>query len=320
MQDLLKIGGEKFKVSAPDPYTVVINTLKPNAALLDALCQGGLSIMPKHMLEKPFQERNVRGCLQRQHAARSARHQRRVAPAPVRAGRERPCLAAIRITSAFDQNNQRLPYLDELVFLVVPDQDAADLKFRSGGARRPRRRQARELPLVRGEPEEGQLHAARPRRRRRARNFLWFNLNKVQPPLPGEKPPLARRVGEPFVDPVKYAWFSNPDFRRAVSMAIDRDAMIQSIFFGYGEKNWSQSTSGNKEWHSPDLVHYDYNPDEAKKLLAGLGLKDAQRRRRSRRHARQSGQLHAEDQQQQRACASAWRTSSGTIWPRSASG
>ena len=34
---------------------------------------------------------------------------------------------------AFDQNKQRLPYLDELVLLVVPDQDAADLNFRSGG-------------------------------------------------------------------------------------------------------------------------------------------------------------------------------------------
>ena len=32
----------------------------------------------------------------------------------------------------FDQHKQRLPYLDELVFLIVPDQDAADLKFRSG--------------------------------------------------------------------------------------------------------------------------------------------------------------------------------------------
>ena len=32
----------------------------------------------------------------------------------------------------FDQQNQRLPYLSELVFLIVPDQDSADLKFRSG--------------------------------------------------------------------------------------------------------------------------------------------------------------------------------------------
>ena len=31
-----------------------------------------------------------------------------------------------------DEKNNRLPYLDELVFLEVPDQDAADLKFRAG--------------------------------------------------------------------------------------------------------------------------------------------------------------------------------------------
>jgi hypothetical protein len=31
-----------------------------------------------------------------------------------------------------DKAGKRLPYLDEVVFLVVPDQDAADLKFRAG--------------------------------------------------------------------------------------------------------------------------------------------------------------------------------------------
>jgi peptide/nickel transport system substrate-binding protein len=31
-----------------------------------------------------------------------------------------------------DQQKQRLPYLNELVYLIVPDFDAADLKFRSG--------------------------------------------------------------------------------------------------------------------------------------------------------------------------------------------
>ena len=31
-----------------------------------------------------------------------------------------------------DKQNRRLPYLDEIDFVVVPDQDAADLKFRSG--------------------------------------------------------------------------------------------------------------------------------------------------------------------------------------------
>jgi peptide/nickel transport system substrate-binding protein len=104
--------------------------------------------------------------------------------------------------------------------------------------------------------------------------FFWFNLGQVQPPLQGEKVPPGKRVGDSFVDPVKYAWFSNVAFRRAVSMAIDRDAMIPSIYFGYGEKSWSQTSRGNKDWYVPDLVKYDYNPSEAKKLLAGLGFRD----------------------------------------------
>src|SRR6185436_3897697 len=61
---------------------------------------------------------------------------------------------------------------------------------------------------------------------------------------------------------------------RAVSMAVDRDAMIPSIFFGYAAKNWSTATLGNKVWYSPDIVRYDYNIGEAKRLLASLGWKD----------------------------------------------
>ncbi len=96
----------------------------------------------------------------------------------------------------------------------------------------------------------------------------------------------GKKVGDPFVDPVKYAWFNNPMFRRAVSMAIDRDAIIQSVFFGDGVKNWSLTTPRNKVWYIPDLVHYDYNPAEAKRLLASLGLEGPQRRRRARGRAR----------------------------------
>ncbi len=63
-------------------------------------------------------------------------------------------------------------------------------------------------------------------------------------------------------------------FRRAVSMAIDRQAMIPSVFFGEGHKNWAIATPANKIFHSPDLVRDDYNVEESKKLLASLGFKD----------------------------------------------
>jgi peptide/nickel transport system substrate-binding protein len=84
----------------------------------------------------------------------------------------------------------------------------------------------------------------------------------------------GKKIGEPQVGAVKYSWFNNPAFRRAVSMAIDRDAMIPSIFFGYAVKNWSDATPGNKVFYIPDLVHYDHNVEESKRLLASLGWKD----------------------------------------------
>ena len=140
---------------------------------------------------------------------------------------------------AFDQNKQRLPYLDELVILVVPDQDAADLKFRAGGVDavddvKPENYQWYEENQKKGNFTLYDLGASQ------ATHLIWFNLNKVQPPVGGAKPTHGKRLGEPFVDPVKYEWFNNRDFRRAVSMAIDRDAIIKGVFFGYGEKNWSQ--------------------------------------------------------------------------------
>ena len=58
-------------------------------------------------------------------------------------------------------------------------------------------------------------------------------------------------------------------------MAVDRDAMIPSIFFGYGQKNWSQAGIGNKVWYTPNIVKYDYNPTKSRKLLASLGFKDS---------------------------------------------
>ena len=272
VQDMLQGGGEDFKVSAPDAYTVVINTIKPNSMLLDVLCHDGLFIVPKHVLEPAYKSGNFASAYNVGTPVNQI-----VTGGPFRlleyvAG-EKTVLGRNPYYYGFDQNNQRLPYLNEVVFLIVPDQDAADLKFRSG--------ELDGLDNIKPENykwyEENQakgnftLHDLGPELSTR---FVWFNQNKVQPPLKGETLPAGRKVGETFVDPLKYAWFNNVLFRRAVSMAIDRDAIIRSIYFGEGENNWSDATRNNKEWHIPDLVHYDYNPAESKRLLAGLGFKD----------------------------------------------
>ena len=97
-----------------------------------------------------------------------------------RKDRARPKSVLLR----FDQNKQRLPYLDELVFLVVPDQDAADLKFRAGGIDgvddvKPENYRWYEENQQKGNFTLYDLGASQ------STHLMWFNLNKVQPPVRG---------------------------------------------------------------------------------------------------------------------------------------
>ncbi len=264
VQDLLVMNGKKFDVSAPDAYTVVIKTPEPNAMLVPLV--GSVYIMPKHVLEPRFKDGTFASAY-----AVSTLPQDLVTSGPFKlkqyvAG-DRTVLEPNPYWYGVDQSSNRLPYLDELVFLVVPDQDAADLKFRAG-----------ELDALDNvKPENYSWYGDN----QAAGNFTLHNLgaalssNYINFNLaPVRKPSAGKTLGEPHVGAVKYAWFSNPVFRRAVSMAIDREAMIPSIFFGDAVKNWSTQTAANKTWYSPDVTKFDYNVAESKRLLASLGWKD----------------------------------------------
>src|SRR5204862_192101 len=54
IQDLLKVGGKPFEVSAPDQYTVIVKTPIPVATLIDVV--GAVQVMPKHILEASFKD------------------------------------------------------------------------------------------------------------------------------------------------------------------------------------------------------------------------------------------------------------------------
>jgi peptide/nickel transport system substrate-binding protein len=263
-QDLLIMGGKPFEVTSPDPYTVVIKTPSPNAALVE--CAAVVPIMPRHVLEETFKNGDFAAAY-----SVSTPPDKIVASGPWRIAQyvpgEKTVLGRNPYYFGIDKKNQRLPYLDELIFLNVPDLDAADLKFRAGELHGLDDVKPENYNWYRDNQQKGNftLYDLGPDLNT---NHFWFNLNKVQKPTSGKK------IGEPFVDAVKYSWFSNPTFRRAVSLAIDRDAMIPSVFFGEAVKNWAIATPGNKVWHSPDLLKLDYNPEEAKRLLAGMGWKD----------------------------------------------
>jgi peptide/nickel transport system substrate-binding protein len=265
VQDLLSIGGKRFEISAPDSYTIVTKIAKPYANMVGAM--SSVRILPKHILEGPFR----RGEFASAYAVTTAPE------SLVTSGgwrlkqfvqNEKTVLEPNPYYFRVDARGQRLPYLDELVFLIVPDQEAAALKFTSGEIDALDRVKPEDYKTYEDGAKAGNytVYDIGPAN---STEFFWFNLNRVRDPAPGKKP------GQPYVDAVKYKWFSNPVFRRAVSMAIDREAMIRGPYFGDGVKNWSTATSGNQTWYTPEVTGYDYDPTKAKELLASLGWKDS---------------------------------------------
>jgi len=265
MYDFFKPHGKKFKVSAPDSYTVVIESAGPYAMLVPVV--GSVYIHPRHMLERAYRSGSFASAYNVGTPPESI-----VTSGPWKlkeyVANEKTVLTRNPYWCGVDARGQRLPYLDELVFMIVPDQNTAALKFEAGEVDALEDVKPENYQTYASGQEKGNftLHELGPALNT---NFLVFNLNRVRDGRSG------KRIGSPHVGPVKYAWFNNRDFRKAISKAIDREAIIKSVYYGQGVKNWSTTTPGNKTWHTPDLVHYDYDLEGAKRLIAGLGWKDS---------------------------------------------
>lgn len=254
----------KFTYSAPDSYTFVVTSPRPYALMLSAT--GTVRIMPKHVLEKAF----LAGTFASEYSVSTPPAQL-VTSGPWRLKEFLPDQKVVLERNPYwfgvDARGQRLPYLDELVFVVAKDQDAASLKFHAGeldGLDNVRPEDYRAYERAQ-QAEKFTLHDLGPSLNS---NFFWFNLNLAAGDGDGVK------AGAPMVGAVKYAWFNNPVFRRAVSKAVDREALIRGPYRGFGVVNWSAMTPGNKLWYDSTLVGVDYDPEGAKQLLASLGWKD----------------------------------------------
>jgi peptide/nickel transport system substrate-binding protein len=264
VQDLLSIGGKHFEVSAPDSYTIVTRIAKPYANMVGTMAS--VRILPKHVMEGPFR----RGEFASAYAVTTA-PESLVTSGGWRVKQfvqnEKTVLEPNPYWYRVDARGRRLPYLEELVFVTVPDQNTAALKFTSGDLDALDQVKPEDYKTYADGANAGAytLYDVGPAM---TTNFFWFNLNRVWDATPG------KRLGATQVNPIKYKWFSNEVFRRAVSMAIDRDAIIRGPFFGDAVKNWSTATPGNKTWYTPEAGGFDYDPDQAKKLFTGLGWKD----------------------------------------------
>jgi peptide/nickel transport system substrate-binding protein len=155
-----------------------------------------------------------------------------------------------------DAQGNRLPYLDELVFLFVPNADAQVLRFQSGETDVISRLGAENFSVLSRQQRDVTMADAGPGLEY---NFLFFNLNE-----PGEKtsPDLARKM----------KWFREVKFRQAISAAIDRDAIVRLVYQGRGAALWGPVTPGNRRWTNEAVPHPARSVEKARALLREAGF------------------------------------------------
>jgi peptide/nickel transport system substrate-binding protein len=250
----LTVAGKPITATAPDDHTIVLTypaTSGPGLRLLDALV-----IMPKHKLE---------GALA---AGTFAKSWDSATPPAELVGTGpfvlREYVPGQRIV--LDRNPRywrkaadgtQLPYLDRIVLQVVPDQDAELLRLQSGDS---------DLTQSELRPDD-YVSARRAEDQGRLKivelgvgvdaDAFWFRL----------KP-------EAWKNDPRFAFVSKPEFRRAISYAVDREAFAENVFLDAAVPIWGPVTPGNRIWFSPNVLRYPYDVNKAKEILKSIGLED----------------------------------------------
>lgn len=151
-----------------------------------------------------------------------------------------------------DRSGSRLPYLTRFVLLIVPE-DAARLRFMA---------------------KETDVYFARPREfadlklGERAGNYTIYDGAETS-----LVPYLLLNQNPKAIFPPKLTWFQDVRFRRALSHAIDRNAIITQVAAGRATAAWGPVSVGNQLYYNPNLPRYLYDLERARQLLGEAGFR-----------------------------------------------
>jgi peptide/nickel transport system substrate-binding protein len=252
-RDLLIVGGKPITVRKVDAQTLVFQFAKPYG--VEERLFDGIAILPRHLLEKAYQEGKLG-----QLWTPSTPPNEWAGLGPFRlkeyAAGQKLVLERNPHYWKSDTKGNRLPYLDELVFLFVPSADAQVLRFQSGETDIITRLGADNFSVLSRQQRGYTMADAGPGLEF---NFLFFNLNDL-----GEKsaPEMAG----------KQKWFREVRFRQAISAAVDRDAIVRLVYQGRGAALWGPVTPGDRRWVDASIPHPPRSLERARALLKEAGF------------------------------------------------
>ncbi|HXT69522.1 MAG TPA: ABC transporter substrate-binding protein [Vicinamibacterales bacterium] len=155
-----------------------------------------------------------------------------------------------------DEAGRTLPYLDAIELQFVADQNAEVVRLQAGQTDMMSKEvRFEDLAALQDLQKKGKvlLYEAGTTI---APDMLWLNLD----------PSAAVAKTRP--------WLQREELRHAISAAVDRRAVVNTIFLGEATELAGPITAGHKGWFLPDLKPPSGGAEKAKELLASIGLKD----------------------------------------------
>lgn len=219
-RDSVMIDNQLPKVEKIDDYTVRFTTIKPFAPFLRNL---STPIAPKHVFEDAVNKGEIffdsflgTTTPPKDFVISGAYKLKEYVPA------QRVVYVRNPDYYMINKNNEKLPYLDKVVYLIVGDLNNEILKFEAGEI---------DVISLRG-ATVGKYKEKEVKSDYKIYNigadtgtmFVAINLNRGK-----------TKSGKYFVEPKKQMWFNDRNFRTAIDWAIDRDGIVNNIANGLGK-------------------------------------------------------------------------------------
>ena len=248
----MRVGGEPLAFAAPDDYTVTVTLPAPFAPGLRLL--DSLPILPKHRLEPALDEGRLQDAWK---VGTPFTEMAGLGPFVLTEHVAGQRLVFVRNPHYWrvDEDGVRLPYLDRLTMAIVPNQSVEAVRMASGDIDLMSNGDIRtdDYAAFKRASDAGQLRlldvgvGLDP-------NLLWFNLT----------PAGRTRVG----------WLHDQRVRQAISFAVDRRAMVDTVHLGAAVPVYGPVTPRNSTWYTPEIPAYPHDPARARQLLADAGFAD----------------------------------------------
>lgn len=249
----IRVGGQPLQVKATDDHHVVVTFPQPFAPGLAML--ENVPILPRHKLQAALDQGTFREAWS---TGSNLTEMVGLGPFMLREYVPAQAFRFVRNPNFWlsDDEGRQLPYLADVEIAIVLEQNAELVRLQAGesdllndGAR------AEDLAMLRDGEAAGRLRLLKAGTSVDASTF-WFNLK------PGAKATADR------------PWLADPVFRRALSHAIDRQAIVDTVHLGAGTVIYGPITPGHGDWYVPGMGATPFDLSRAKALLTSIGLED----------------------------------------------